>query len=85
MYIPLFPQPQRRIPKANSAWVDITTCGQRNNGVVDVVNTVSSTPQDRISVDEMHINGRRYRVPERVIVLDFWNKVNPKSATDMVA
>ena len=26
--------------------------------------------------DEVLINGRRYRVPERVIVLDFWNKLN---------
>lgn len=62
--------------------MDVTTCGQRNNGLIEVVNTESPTQQDRISVDEMHINGRRYRVPERVIVLDFWNKVNPKSATD---
>ena len=27
-------------------------------------------------MDEVLINGRRYRVPEKVIVLDFWNKLN---------
>lgn len=26
-------------------------------------------------VDEVLINGRRYRVPERIIMLDFWDKV----------
>lgn len=29
-----------------------------------------------MTVDEVFINGRRYRVPERVIVLDFWDKVS---------
>ena len=28
-------------------------------------------------VDEIFINGRRYRVPERVIILDFWSKLKP--------
>ena len=27
-------------------------------------------------MDEVLINGRRYRVPEKIIVLDFWNKLN---------
>lgn len=31
---------------------------------------------DKVAVDEVLINGRRYRVPEKVIVLDFWNKLN---------
>jgi len=29
-----------------------------------------------VAVDEVLINGRRYRVPEKIIVLDFWNKLN---------
>lgn len=28
-----------------------------------------------MTVDEVLINGRRYRVPEKAIMLDFWNKV----------
>lgn len=31
---------------------------------------------DKVFVDEVLINGRRYRVPERVVILDFWNKLN---------
>ena len=27
-----------------------------------------------MAVDEVLINGRRFRVPERVITMDFWNK-----------
>ncbi len=30
---------------------------------------------EKVPVDEVLINGRRYRVPERVIVLGFWSKV----------
>ena len=30
---------------------------------------------DKVNVDEVLINGRRYRVPERIITLDFWDKV----------
>ena len=33
-----------------------------------------------MTVDEVLINGRRYRVPERVIMLDFWNKVGRGSS-----
>jgi len=32
-----------------------------------------------VTVDEVLINGRRYRVPERIVVLDFWNKVSTKA------
>lgn len=33
-----------------------------------------------MSVDEVYINGRRYRVPERVILLDFWDRVSSGKA-----
>lgn len=33
-----------------------------------------------MAVDEVHINGRRYRVPERIILLDFWDKISGTSA-----
>ena len=42
---------------------------------------------ERVNVDEVLINGRRYRVPERVITLDFWDKVkrgrNGEPSSDM--
>ena len=35
---------------------------------------------ERMVMDEFEINGRRYRVPERVIVLDFWKKLDRREA-----
>lgn len=44
------------------------------------MNTDSAPPPaivpEKLNVDEVLINGRRYRVPERVITLDFWDKVS---------
>lgn len=31
---------------------------------------------EKLVLDEVLINGRRYRVPERVIMLDFWSKIS---------
>ncbi|KZT69057.1 hypothetical protein DAEQUDRAFT_302117 [Daedalea quercina L-15889] len=69
-------QPKRRIPKANANPIDITGPRQYNNGNVEIVQ-LEPTPAapSMMNVDEVLINGRRYRVPERVIILDFWNKV----------
>ncbi|KAI0928212.1 hypothetical protein AcW1_005527 [Taiwanofungus camphoratus] len=69
-------QPKRRIPKANATLVEITKPHQPNNGNIEIIQpeTVVSAPP-KIAVDEVLINGRRYRVPERIITLDFWNKV----------
>ncbi|KAI0332088.1 hypothetical protein GY45DRAFT_1321387 [Cubamyces sp. BRFM 1775] len=73
-------QPKRRIPRANATPIEITKPHQWNNGIIEVVNTDAAPPPaimpDRLNVDEVLINGRRYRVPERVITLDFWDKVS---------
>ncbi|CDO77849.1 hypothetical protein BN946_scf185032.g1 [Trametes cinnabarina] len=73
-------QPKHRIPRANATPIEITKPHQWNNGIIEVVNTDSAPPPaivpDRLNVDEVLINGRRYRVPERVITLDFWDKVS---------
>jgi hypothetical protein len=31
---------------------------------------------EKLVLDEILINGRRYRVPEKVVMLDFWNKIS---------
>ncbi|TFK25022.1 hypothetical protein FA15DRAFT_668895 [Coprinopsis marcescibilis] len=68
-----------RIPKQNAPPIEITKPKQFNNGHIDVIHpevaTVAST-RPRVHVDEVLINGRRYRVPEKIIILDFWNKVS---------
>ncbi|EMD38685.1 hypothetical protein CERSUDRAFT_113863 [Gelatoporia subvermispora B] len=69
-------RPKRRIPRMNATPIDITSPLQRNNGNVEIIQSESSAPPvPKVAVDEVLINGRRYRVPERVIQLDFWSKV----------
>ncbi|KAF4578654.1 hypothetical protein EYR40_001196 [Pleurotus pulmonarius] len=69
---------KRRIPKHNAPPIDITGPNQFNNGNIEVIQpeTMPNNTQTKVAVDEVLINGRRYRVPERVIVLDFWNRIN---------
>lgn len=69
--------PKRRIPKQNAPPIEITKPNQFNNGNIEVIQpqAVSGT-QNKVPVDEVFINGRRYRIPERVIMLDFWNKIS---------
>jgi hypothetical protein len=71
--------PKHRIPKQNATPIEISKPGQYNNGNIEVVETQSVRPinvQPKVTVDEVLINGRRYRVPERIILLDFWNKIS---------
>ncbi|KAJ3842764.1 hypothetical protein F5878DRAFT_555232 [Lentinula raphanica] len=71
--------PKHRIPKQNAAPIEVTKPGQYNNGNVEIVETQTVRPinvQPKVNIDEVLINGRRYRVPERIILLDFWNKIN---------
>ncbi|THH10832.1 hypothetical protein EW145_g1056 [Phellinidium pouzarii] len=66
----------KRLPKASAPSIDITDLNQSNNGNIEVINSEEiAQSQERVSVDEVLINGRKYRVPERVIVLDFWSRI----------
>ena len=68
--------PKRRIPKQNTQLLEITKLNERNNGNIDIIHPqAASTSENKVVADEVSINGRRYRVPERVIILDFWGKV----------
>lgn len=70
--------PKRRIPKQHAIPIEIHKPRQYNNGNIEVIHPEysSTVPSRNMPTDEVLINGRRYRVPERVIVLDFWNKLN---------
>ncbi|KJA27336.1 hypothetical protein HYPSUDRAFT_35195 [Hypholoma sublateritium FD-334 SS-4] len=70
--------PKRRIPKQHATPIEIHKPRQYNNGNIEVIHPEysSTVPSRNMPTDEVLINGRRYRVPERVIVLDFWNKLN---------
>ena len=68
--------PKRRIPKYNATPVVITKSKQFNNGNIEITHAQAAhATENNIAVDEILINGRRYRVPERVVILDFWDKV----------
>ncbi|KAF9532372.1 hypothetical protein CPB83DRAFT_891105 [Crepidotus variabilis] len=69
---------KRRIPKLHANPIEITKPRQFNNGNIDVIHPqyLSAVPGSSMNVDEVLINGRRYRVPEKIIVLDFWNRLN---------
>ncbi|KAJ7043330.1 hypothetical protein C8F04DRAFT_1074418 [Mycena alexandri] len=72
--------PKLRIPK-QAAPIEITKPNEFNNGIIEIIHpqTASTSQVKKVTVDEVLINGRRYRVPERIVVLDFWNKVSTKA------
>ncbi|KAG1715664.1 hypothetical protein ID866_1506, partial [Astraeus odoratus] len=69
-------QPKRRIPKQNVTPIDITKPKQWNNGNIEVIHPQPAAMTEKLVLDEVLINGRRYRVPERIIMLDFWSKIS---------
>jgi hypothetical protein len=66
--------PPRRTVRNGLETVEVVKTGQHNNGNVVVV--PEEEPRVDIPTEDMVINNRRYRVPEQVIKLDFWNKVH---------
>ena len=67
---------KQRIPRQNPVMIDVARPGQVNNGNIEILDVGPSSPHDKVSVDEVFINGKRYRIPERIIKLDFWDKVH---------
>jgi hypothetical protein len=62
--------------------IDITKPRQFNNGNIDIVHPQGTSMAEKLVLDEILINGRRYRVPEKVIMLDFWNKISKDQHLD---
>ena len=50
--------------------VDVDSEGMPNNGNITVISDDEERPP--IEYEDLIINRKRYRVPERVIRLDFW-------------
>ncbi|KAH9180392.1 hypothetical protein EDB89DRAFT_1918966 [Lactarius sanguifluus] len=67
---------KHRIPRQNPVVVDVAHPGEANNGNIEILDIGTSSTHDKFTVDEVFINGKRYRVPERIIKLDFWDKVH---------
>lgn len=70
-------QPKRRIPKHLPPVTDIVSVNCPNNGNIEIIPADNRADiSKKMNIDEVHINGRRYRIPERVVVLDFWDKLH---------
>ncbi|KAI0316797.1 hypothetical protein OF83DRAFT_1059805 [Amylostereum chailletii] len=78
-------RPRHRIPKQAAPVAEVTHPGARNNGNIEVSEPQGSVTVANVPVDEVFINGRRYRVPERIIKLDFWNKITNAGISDASA
>ncbi|EJD05666.1 uncharacterized protein FOMMEDRAFT_145119 [Fomitiporia mediterranea MF3/22] len=73
--------PKMRTPRTSGPPIDITETRQRNNGNIEVINSdIPQRVEEKMAVDEVLINGRKYRVPERIIMLDFWSKVKQQKS-----
>jgi len=72
---------KHRIPRQNPTMINIDQSGQVNNGNIEILDIGTPSTHDKVAVEEVFINGKRYRIPERVIKLDFWDKVNAPNAT----
>lgn len=66
-------QVRRRTIRNNLETVDVESRGERNNGNILVVPDEEARPV--IEFEDLIINKKRYRVPEKVIRLDFWEKL----------
>ncbi|KZT33985.1 hypothetical protein SISSUDRAFT_1053497 [Sistotremastrum suecicum HHB10207 ss-3] len=65
----------RRIPRNGLPPIEVKTTGLKNNGNIEIIPLDDNTISNTTNAEEVLINGRTYRVPERVIILDFWDKV----------
>ncbi|BEJ14050.1 hypothetical protein CspHIS471_0312240 [Cutaneotrichosporon sp. HIS471] len=65
--------PRRRTVRNGLETVDVENVGSYNNGNVTVID--APEVEQEIPTDDMVINNKKYRVPERIIQLDFWNKL----------
>ncbi|KAJ2916057.1 hypothetical protein MD484_g4390, partial [Candolleomyces efflorescens] len=76
--------PKRRIPKNHTTPIDISKPRQYNNGNIEIVQSepLAAQTKPKVQVDEVLINGRRYRVPERIVILDFWNRLSRHDADE---
>ncbi|GJJ12447.1 hypothetical protein Clacol_006689 [Clathrus columnatus] len=77
--------PKRRIPRHLPPVTDIVSKNCPNNGNIEIIPADNRADlSKKMNVDEVHINGRRYRVPERVVILDFWDKLRSANRPSFV-
>ena len=66
-------QPKKRTLRTGIVEEVITRPGVRNNGVIEVLDPEAE--RKKMEMAERFINGKRYKIPEKIIHLDFWKKI----------
>jgi hypothetical protein len=80
-----------RVPKHSPLpTVDVSSSGQYNSGLINIVSNDPPPPpppprkrKPTVKVgriEDMWVGSKRYRVPEHVVLLDFWRKVRDPNA-----
>jgi hypothetical protein len=66
-------QNRRRTVRSGLETVDVEARGVANNGNVIVM--PEEEARSEVEYEDLIINRKRYRVPEKIIRLDFWDKL----------
>ncbi|TYJ55769.1 hypothetical protein B9479_003547 [Cryptococcus floricola] len=70
--------PKRRTLNEGLEIIDISKPGQLNNGNIEIIvpeTTAIGKDGKQFEYEDMVINRKKFRVPEKVVKLDFWNKI----------
>ncbi len=70
-----FFQPKRRTLRQGVEEITVRRPGYRNNGNIEIIGDEERKP---VHFESVFINSKRYKVPEKVIHLDFWAKIGAK-------
>ncbi|KZT61503.1 hypothetical protein CALCODRAFT_479784 [Calocera cornea HHB12733] len=68
--------PMKRIPAKGVKTIEVKQRNRPNNGIIDVV--FGDEDLASMKIENVVINGKRYRIPEKTIILDFWDALQGK-------
>ncbi|WVQ90577.1 hypothetical protein IAS59_004357 [Cryptococcus gattii] len=74
--------PRRRTLQENLQTIEVVGRGQSNNGNIEIANDSDGSETSEMEFEDTIINRKKFRVPEKVIRLDFWEKL--KKERDVV-
>lgn len=75
-------KPRRRTLQENLQTIEVVGRGQSNNGNIEIANDSDGSETSEMEFEDTIINRKKFRVPEKVIRLDFWEKL--KKERDVV-
>ncbi|WVO21455.1 uncharacterized protein IAS62_002764 [Cryptococcus decagattii] len=74
--------PRRRTLQENLQIIEVVGKGQSNNGNIEIANDSDGSETSEMEFEDTIINRKKFRVPEKVIRLDFWERL--KKERDVV-